>query len=246
MNSSEQIKKTNIFKSLFKMILLLFPSLYFIKDNNKYKMIKRIYEAKEKENNTHDNEKTSPFLDKIIKKNYKLFFIFLLPYIIAILSCSLIIKDETVKSGDTLYESSISIGGFFSSKYGKSSRVIQYEKAKIVACLFTLGLAMGISIFLSIVLKTGFGAIVYTEKLKKLMDKSFPPSDEIKERFVFYSPVGCLVDVTGQQASIIATTSSIWNSMNMKLDHSSFLEDPENGTMVLFIPRFDLPKKLVY
>lgn len=244
--NNEPIKKNkSIFQKVFELFLMMFPSFYMIKDKSKYLRIKKIFLHKETENNTPEDERTSTYLNLLIKRNNVLFFILLLPYIIATVNCLFIIKDEAVSINNKEHLVSIKISNLFNSVQ-VDDRVYQYKQAKVLACAMTITISILVSLFLSLLIKGSYGAIVYTKKLKQLIENSFPPSDEGKERFVFYTPVGCLVDISGQQASLIATTSSIWNSLNMKLDHTSYVEDPENGTMVVFIPKFELPKKLVY
>lgn len=82
-------------------------------------------------------------------------------------------------------------------------------------------------------------------KMSKKLDELLK-SDGDKKRLKIWLPIGVYMDITGQEAKVIAQDDRIWASLNMNMDKDSYIENAKDRTKVLFVASFKLEDKYDY
>lgn len=245
-----------LFKGLFRLIPYFFPFIIALEPLSKLKRMKRIFEFHEKNDKT-DKEKISKYYSQAIIKLTIIASISTLPYIFAVVKGSIIFTEdpflqermEKVYKKDqntsflSAYIKSISVSD------GDSKRVIMEKKhsyIRLVAILLLIVISLGSSLIISLALKYLNPLYFGSNKFRKTLIDQHVIKEDNKNHLAFYTPEGFMVDITGHKAKDLILQEAIWTSLDVKIDDKLYLEDPEKRSTVIFIPKYELPEKIIY
>lgn len=211
-------KKQSLYGPAFKLLLsILFPSFIIWRTQNLVSKAAWV---------------DHPWFEAQKKKSLKLFFLLLIPSIIAFAGIGISAKNT------------------FSGTFSKLERTREYFKKnqfKKAKDQFSLGVSLeeletfviNSSLFLipcvfSFSLIHISSSLVRNQRrlIKVLAEHRF--WGDQKPRLAVYTPIGILLDVTGHAPKDLVFNKSIWYSLNMVIDEKDFLDQPDQRSIVFF------------
>lgn len=228
-----QEAKPSLVWSLFKQFMLaLFPGIRLLKINQGLKRVNKFYK--------HE------WFDKQRKRNLLVSILVSLPFILALAFCSLVILKAEVFMGNIGYAQkalfSMEISKFFEYLTKAFSHQDTAERMGII--FKVLGFGLVISFILGTIVMLSHPLIRETKKLYQMLQRNGVIEKNDSSRLVLATPLGFLIDITGNTAKEIKESERIWMALNQRI--TDWAEDPNQRAICFFKKAYNLKTKYNY
>lgn len=231
-----EAKPSFIWSMIKQLIMALFPGIRLLKINQGLKRINKFYK--------HE------WFDKQRKRNMVVSAAVSLPFLLCLfVACISIYNADPFwlylgKAKNSLF--SMEVGHAF-TLLGKSwtagrEAESMASRANVIGVILIFGLV--ISFLLGMIVMMTHPLIRDTRKLYNMLQRNGVIEKGDSSRLVLATPLGFLIDITGNTAKEIKESERIWMALNQRI--TDWAEDPEQRAICFFKKAYNLKPKYTY
>jgi hypothetical protein len=186
-------------------------------------------------------DKMEPWFLKQISKNKKIVVLsLLLAYSPTVYYSYRLMNNKRITTGKAMVKKN-----YYNGDYAKALRILalipQDEKVKDQATSIVIAVLWSV-MFLNILVF--MHPLVYKQRKLIKLTKAAGLWYNDKPPTALYTPVGCLISITGHEADVVSKNDAIWSSLNIKI--KSYKEYNRDRSLVFFSQEFKLADKYIY
>lgn len=229
---NQEEKPSLVWSLIKKFMLALFPGIRLLKINQGLKRVNKFYK--------HE------WFDKQRKRNLLVSILVSLPFLLALAFCSLVILKAEVFMGNIGYAQkalfSLEISKFFEYVQKAFGHQDTLERLGVISTVMGIGLV--ISFILGTIVMLSHPLIRETKKLYQMLQRNGVIEKNDSSRLVLATPLGFLIDITGNTAKEIKESERIWMALNQRI--TDWAEDPNQRAICFFKKAYNLKTKYNY